>query len=82
MTRTFTRPFTSACRSEHANLFHIMTEMLNIYQTLYMAGILDVNHPEDRSRMSDVALLILDSQAEVLSLSSLLPYDGPSFSLT
>ena len=52
-------------RSEHANLFHITTEMINIFQTLHMAGVIDVMQPDDRSNMDDVALVILDSQTEV-----------------
>ena len=52
-------------RSEHANLFHVSTELLNVYQTLIMAGVLSVEHPEDRSVMDNVGLLILDQQSEV-----------------
>ena len=52
-------------RTEHANLFHVMTEMINVYQTLHMAGVVDARRPEDRSNMDDVSLVLLDSQGEV-----------------
>ncbi len=57
------------CRSEFANLFHTMTDMLNVFQSLHVSGIVNMSHASNmslwRSSVAHVSLLFLDEHPEV-----------------
>jgi hypothetical protein len=56
-------------RSEFANLFHSMADMLNVFQSLHVAGIINISESANislwQATLQDVSLFFLDEHPQV-----------------